>query len=1165
MADEANNQSNSKTPTQSLQARPALRELPPEFFVFFIDMANALIDNSEQFKLVKYVKELVSRPDCNHIMIATGYWDLPGTALVYEELKGFFARGGKLDLLIGQEPQLQYYQTSQEVRQFPDFYIQRDVDSLTDEYKPIGKLIIDNALTEEKPDGKYEIRVYGQGEHKEFLHAKCYIFLGNNHTLATGIVGSSNFTAKGLKSNAELNYLEENGNSVAAPFNEYSTSKSHKAWFEELWQNSELWSGKFIKNILKPSPIGVEIEKDNEAENSLTPYDVYIKYLQTQFGDIIDAETTNILKTYLPISYKPLDYQLDAVKQGFSIMKRYGGFLLGDVVGLGKTVVGLLLIRMFLDQAEVLNRPRKVLVVVPPSIRRGWEDTIRDFNLEHATKIEPCIDFITIGSIGNLIGGEDELDGGDDFDRELDKVQYGLIMVDESHNFRNRGTQKYEALDELIGMSNPTPYLCLLSATPQNNTPEDLYNQITLFLRDANNCNLPNVPGGKLDSFFNAMKGRFKDARNMPADTPEQRAEAAAIIAEVSKEIRERVLNELVVRRTRTDIKRLYPEDSASLKFPTIKGPHKLEYHMDEELQQLFFDTINAIYPVSDTHPDAIQFSRYAAITFFKDKKNERLYEKRNLTVESITRRLQKIMKIMLVKRLESSIIAFKSSLDNQLKYLDVMISMLDHDAVYICPDIDVNKVFLDADGDFDVFQNVMERKIQDKPENNRLFHASDFRLEYREALLADRKIISRLLDRWNRNDFDPKFERFKQAIPELFNPEINNPSGQNKPRVVIFSEAIDTLKSIERALKNAGHRPLAITAENREEMARRIAENFDANLAPDKRRDDYDVIVTTEVLAEGVNLHRANIILNYDAPWNATRLMQRIGRVNRIGSVEDFVHVYNFFPSDEGNREIRLIEKAYAKLQSFHEMFGEDSKVFSEREEVRENDLSHTIDGDESPFGIYIRELKDFAAEQPEQFEYIKSLPLDSLGGYYPTEGCPDSLYIFTDQAEGLVSVLIADDSEPKASIISPLLTMQYLHCAPEARFTSHVIDKDALNLKDALRAYQNHVTHRLGGRDSNERIKDAQEYVRELRGRQDITNETKRLLAQVNTLVRNKNNFVIKTLLKQKQRDSSGQLSLFGADFEINSWLQTTFAHIATQAHERRGQSNVAIAIIK
>ena len=235
-------------------------------FCFFIDMANALIDNSEQFKLVKYIKELVSRPDCNHIMIATGYWDLPGTALIYEELKDFFARGGKLDLLIGQEPQLQYYQASQEVRQFPDFYIQRDVDSLTDEFKPIGNLIIDNALTEENPNGKFEIRVYGQVKQKKFLHAKCYIFLGNNHTLATGIVGSSNFTFKGLQVNAELNYLEENGDNVAAPFTKYSTSKSHKAWFEELWQNSELWSGRFINGILKQSPIGKKIEKDKEFE-----------------------------------------------------------------------------------------------------------------------------------------------------------------------------------------------------------------------------------------------------------------------------------------------------------------------------------------------------------------------------------------------------------------------------------------------------------------------------------------------------------------------------------------------------------------------------------------------------------------------------------------------------------------------------------------------------------------------------------------------------------------------------------------------------------------------------------------------------------------------------------------------------------------------------------
>lgn len=105
-------------------------------------------------------------------------------------------------------------------------------------------------------------------------------------------------------------------------------------------------------------------------------------------------------------------------------------------------------------------------------------------------------------------------------------------------------------------------------------------------------------------------------------------------------------------------------------------------------------------------------------------------------------------------------------------------------------------------------------------------------------------------------------------------------------------------------------------------------------------------MIVTTEVLAEGVNLHRANVILNYDTPWNATRLMQRIGRVNRIGSKEEFVHVFNFFPSYEGNEQIKLAEIAYAKLQAFHTMFGEDNKVFTEAEELSEAGFQHIVDG---------------------------------------------------------------------------------------------------------------------------------------------------------------------------------------------------------------------------
>lgn len=1124
-------------------------------------MANALIDNSEQFKLVKYIKELISRPDCNHIMIATGYWDLPGTALVYEELKDFFAQGGKLDLLIGQEPQLQYYQASQEVRQFPDFYIQRDVDSLTDEYKPIGKLIIDNALTEENPDGKFEIRVYGQGEHKEFLHAKCYIFLGDNHTLATGIVGSSNFTLKGLQGNAELNYLEENGNSVAAPFTEYLTSKSHKAWFEELWQNSELWSGKFIKNILIPSSIGKKIEEDNEAVKPLTPYEVYIKYLQLQFGDMVDANTTEVLKSYLPSSLNPLEYQMDAVKQCFSVMKRFGGFLLGDVVGLGKTVVGILLIRHFLEHAETLGRAPKILIITPPSIKSGWVKTIAKFDENTHNNIGLSVEYVTTGSIGKLLDAEEvaDEDDSDDID-EIKTDNYGLILIDESHNFRNSSTQKYNAVNDLIGFIKPTPYVALLSATPQNNSPKDIYNQIRLFQCYPNNSSLPGVEGGKLDSFFNTMENRFKEARSIPQDTDEGRAEAKRIIAEVSENVRKTVLNDILIRRTRTDIRKMYGEDAELLKFPTVQGPHKLEYQMDEELSKLFSDTTDAICPPppgTAFDPNIhIGFYRYAAITQFRKAEHTRLYEKRNLTVENITRRLKRIMQILLVKRLESSIAAFKTTLENLRRYNNVMIDMLQHDCVFICPDIDVNKIHLESQGNFDNFRTAIEALIEKKGGNNRRFSASDFNESYLDDLLNDKRLIENLLDRWRANTYDPKFDRFKEAIqPELFAPDINNPSGQNKPRLVIFTEAIDTLKSLGRALKAKGLKVLSITAQNRTEMQEAIEANFDANCKPENRRDDYDVIVTTEVLAEGVNLHRANVILNYDAPWNATRLMQRIGRVNRIGSTEEFVHVFNFFPSEEGNAQIRLIEKAYAKLQSFHEMFGEDNKVFSEREELSEHDLQRFTEGEESPFGPFIKELKEYRDANPERYSYISSISPDNLGGRISIAHNEDSIYVFTDNSGSFISVEVpVGDTEQKPRIVSSLTTMEKLKCDPDMVFTEAEFG-DAKLAETALKIYQNHVAHLDLRTDSSGQVRNAQRVIQNLRSKQNLSLETKKLLNRVEDAVLAKNTTVIKQVMKYDQP------SLFGVEFDLDSMLQASFSIIAERAEQKRGKARNAI----
>lgn len=1121
-------------------------------------MTNTLIDNSQCLKMVNYLKKLITDPTCTEIKIATGYWDIPGLSLVTKELKEFLSRPNtRLKLLIGSDPIIKAYQLQNPTyvnAKFPEESIKRDIHQLEvkDEYKEAIALLLEY-INEKEEDSKIQIRIYHEDKdgEEQFFHAKAYIFLGPQYK---GIIGSSNFTAKGLNGNSELNFLETNHMVVKFAPTEDEPYKGHNHWFEEKWVLSQPWNQFFLEEVLRKAPITEKVIESKKPE-PLTTYEVYIKYLQTQFGDMIDTNTSTILKKYLPQHYNPLEYQLDAVKQCYSIMKLHGGFLLGDVVGLGKTVAGLLLIRYFLENADSLGREKKVLIITPPAIKNGWIKTIRDFDKNSVNQIEPCVTFVTTGSVGKLNEVEDD---GEEFDN-IEMNPYGLILIDESHGFRNSETQKYKALDELIGLINPTPYIGLLSATPQNNSPRDLYNQICLFERDSNNCTLPGVPGGKLSSFFSDVQRLFNEARNMSQDTEGQREEAHKIIAEVSAMVRRCVLNDILVRRTRTDIKKFYANDAEQLKFPTVKGPHKLEYQMDDELQRLFYDTITAICPPLADEPydpdKHIGFYRYAAIAQFVNKAHTKLYEKRNLTVESITSRLQRIMRILLVKRLESSLAAFKSTLENLYRYNEVMIDMLEHDCVYICPDIDINKEHKESEGDFNRFVTTVDSYITNKGGNNRRFKSTDFEPSYLANLKNDRKLIKRLLERWRANTYDPKFDRFKEAIkPELFAKEINNPSGKNKPRLVIFTEAIDTLDSIARAL-NRDYKVLKVTAKNRDDLQDIIEKNFDANCPIDQQRDDYNVIVTTEVLAEGVNLHRANVILNYDAPWNATRLMQRIGRVNRIGSTEDFVHVFNFFPSEEGNSQIRLIEKAYAKLQSFHEILGEDNKVFSEREELCEHELQDWNDGDETPFGPYITELKDYRESNPERYQYISNLKPENLGGTVKVAHEEEAIFVFTDNTQSYLSVAV-DNLSNDAKVITSLTTMEKLKCEPSLQyFSTEFSDTPLLDL--ARREYQRHVAHYITQQDSSKKITSALGRIHEIRKSSTLTAESKKMLKALERQVRNMDNFTIKRILDINPK----QPTLFGLECDLNDLLSAIYAHIESKAKEKRGEAKLAI----
>ncbi len=1018
---------------------------------------NTLVDNSFKLKLVDTLNEIISMPEINEICIATGYWDLKGTSLVTDSLISFLARDStKLRLLIGKDPNVFKKDLTADAYKNAKFYPQdylkidlQNVEMNDEQCQRAAKMLIDNC-SGDNPKIQVHIFEMNEDDENQFFHSKCYIFMSTQGKTC-GIIGSSNFTKMGLEGNSELNFLDIDASHITAKPDEYNPFKGHYYWFNEKWNLSKDWTKEFVIE-LGNSPVGKKAKSRTQfnpvpvTSENLTPYENYIKLLQDKFGMITDTNFKSILTGYLPKEIKPLEYQLNAVQQCYSYMIQHGGFALGDVVGLGKTIVGILIIKYFIDVSASLKKSDKVLIIVPPAIKSSWVDTIKKFDKEQTDKIEEHVRFLTTGSLHHLSDdfSEDELseaedaieDDGEEFTlssedkkqaiKEMtpemktfsnDAENYGLVIIDESHKFRNAGTEMYIALsaylESVYARTGYYPFVGLLSATMQNNSPRDIQNQIYLFEHEPKNSSFEKVEGRDLDHFFaeinrkysliiHSKKHRLGIEQSSFVSDPNTKKELIAL----SKEVREKVLSDILVRRTRTDIKKHYSDD---LKFPQVHGPENLYYTMDKKLAQLFYDTMNMIAPKVEEGEtfasEGIGYYRYRA-TMFLDSKYDKVYSGRNMTAQRSSNQLARIMQILLVKRLESSFEAFKESLRNFQRYTQNMITMWENDTIFICPQIDVNKELnikekqeknpdkvITLKTCFDDIRAKIEKlnkEGKNEKNQNAEYNCADFKTfgsdkkTYIDYLKTDLEKINDLVDRWNENDYDPKFDRFKSALREssgLFCKERNIPH-----KLVIFSEAISTVKSLSRAVENiTGKEPLVITAANRDEKEPIIKENFDANYDKAKQKNDYDVIITTEVLAEGINLHRANSILNYDTPWNSTRLIQRIGRVNRIGSENENIYVYNFYPSSQGDEQINLVQNAYTKLQSFHTIFGEDAKIFSQEEELSEGNFEAMVDGEESPQEKYISELKQYRNTNPERYDFIQKIESAEEKGFSP------------------------------------------------------------------------------------------------------------------------------------------------------------------------------------
>ncbi len=777
--------------------------------------------------------------------------------------------------------------------------------------------------------GKVKIKAH---PHRK-LHAKIYIFRPENfneYTTGEVITGSSNLTDSGLGGKETSNY------EFNVALRDYDDVKFASDEFEKLWAEGV--------DVL---PVDFErIKKETYINDEFTPYEVYYKFLIEYFGNSVDFDPNNIGD--LPDNFKRLSYQVDAVEEGFEKLRRHNGFFLADVVGLGKTVVATLIAKKFFYFNDFPSHISTILVVTPPSIRHNWEETFESFGIKN-------YEIVTNGSIHKIKRPE----------------KYDLIIVDEAHKFRNDTSEAYNELQKLC--KTPTTHrlkdgtkalkkVILISATPLNNRPADIRNLVLLF-QDGKRSTLP---VSNLTSFFSSAIEDYKRTQKLPLE------EARKGVARIYEVVREKVIKPLTIRRTRTDLNKHddYKDDleKQGVTFPEIEPPIKVLYQLEPELEKLYDDTM----AVLSEEVGGLTYNRYQALKYLIPNKKDKYQN-----AELASRQLAFIMKTLLVKRIDSSFNAFKGSLRRFYEATGAMMRMYENGKIYIAPNLNVTEYIVD-EREEELVNRISS--LMDTDPTITICEPADFLPGFYEGLEKDYYILSSLVSRWNEVTVDPKFDKFYHELQNgLLNAE-HNP----QQKLVVFSESKETTDYLLTKLEKKGHSDvIEINAGNRQYKMPIVRANFDANLPLKEQKDDIRIVITTEVLAEGVNLHRSNTIVNYDTPWNSTRLMQRIGRVNRIGSVAGRIFIYNFYPTAKVDNDIALRKKAITKLQAFHSALGEDSQIYSTEEEV---DTFGIFDDSpkESPDErlAYLMELRRLKRENPKDFLRIKNMPLRARTG---------------------------------------------------------------------------------------------------------------------------------------------------------------------------------------
>jgi superfamily II DNA/RNA helicase len=886
-------------------------------------MSTKFFTNENENTLLSKIEGIFKHRNIHFFDALVGYFRASG----YFRIRPFVDKAEEIRILVGINIDNLVYEANKRGLLF----IEDPAKSRDDFFEELKKNIQEAEYDKEVEDGmlqliqdlvteKIKIKVHP----KQNLHAKIYIFreeVKHEHGYGSVITGSSNLTDNGLERNFEFNVeLRENTDI------DFATET-----FTKLWNESVEIGKEFVDKL----------KKETYLNDEFTPFEVYMKFLIEYFGRSIEFDPNSIQD--LPHGFKKLSYQVDAVADGYSKMMKHYGFFLADVVGLGKTVVATLIAKKFFYSNGFPSYLSKTLIVCPPAIKENWEETLYKFGL-HNYKI------VTSGSLHKI-------NKHNDFD---------LIIVDEAHKFRSDAAEMYFHLQNICKshtrkkLPNDTyeqKRVMLISATPLNNKPEDIANLVYLF-QDAKNSTLE---VGNLQHFFRTQIDAYK---KLKSESDIQKVSAG--VKGIYDKIRVKVIEPLTVRRTRTDLadNEEYAKDlkEQGIIFPAVNKPEKIFYQLDETLDAVYDKTILYL-----SHPTkGLTYNRYQAIKYLKQHKKAK-YAKADM----ISTQLAFIMKTMLVKRIDSSFYAFKQSLSRFSSATNAMVQMFDNDRIYIAPNIGVNDYINDGREEELI---ALITDLADTDPTIEICTADDFEPGFITGLKNDKMLLDELVEDWKNITQDPKLDVFKEYLAtKLLDKSINK-----EEKLVVFSESKETTSYLWDELKKANfNKILVVDSKNRKDKFPFVKANFDANIPLTDQKDDYNIVISTEVLAEGVNMHRANIIVNYDTPWNSTKLMQRIGRVNRIGSKASNIHIFNFFPTAKVNSDIELEKKAIMKLQAFHSAMGEDSQIYSPDEVTESFGLfDKTVNEEKDEKLRILLELRKFKKENPDLFKQIKNMP---------------------------------------------------------------------------------------------------------------------------------------------------------------------------------------------